>query len=86
MAATLTDTLGFRRSKTDSCLYFCPTRQLWVLVCVDDLFVLSADSKQTDAFFNELAKHVLIKRTGELATGSTLKFLGRRFTHRGTDF
>ena len=85
MAATLTDTLGFRRSKTDSCLYFCPNRQLWVLVYVDDLFVLSADSKQTGAFFNELAKHVLIKRTGELTTGSTLKFLGRRFTHRGTD-
>ena len=52
---------------------------------VDDLFVLSADSKQTDEFFTELAKHVLIKRAGQLTTVTTLKFLGRRFTHRGTD-
>ena len=36
-------------------------------------------------FFTALSDRVLLKRTGDLKHGNTVKFLGPQFTHRGNN-
>ena len=51
---------------------------MWMTYCY-----WSKDGEDKDWFFNELGSHVLLKHTGHLKEGTSLKFLGRQLTHRG---
>ena len=79
----LTEKMNFRQSTTDACLFINDEKKLYLLLYVDDLLLLVKDHKDKDWFFNELGSHVLLKHTGHLKEGTSLKFLGRQLTHRG---
>ena len=81
--STLTTVLGLRQCKTDCCLYIHDKLKLYLLVYVDDLLVVSCKQEHSDWLFTELGKHLLLKHTGTLSPGKTLKYLGRQLTHRG---
>ena len=71
LASLLTNNLGFTRSLTDCCLYYNTEHKTWVLVYVDDLFVVSRTTDGINNFFNQLGSHVLLKRTGDLTAGNS---------------
>ena len=75
--------MGFRQSTTDACLFINDEKKMYLLLCVDDLLLLAREGKDKDWFFKELGSHVLLKHTGHLKEGTSLKFLGRQLTHRG---
>ena len=54
-----------------------------LLLYVDDLLLLAKTGEDKDWLFNLLGSHVLLKHTGQLKEGTSLKFLGRQRTHRG---
>ena len=54
-----------------------------LLVYVDDLLVVSCKQEDSDWLFEQLGKHLLLKHTGTLSPGKTLKYLGRQLSHRG---
>ena len=41
--------LGLRQCKSEYCLYYCPTRQLYVVVWVDDIFMFFPTKSTTEA-------------------------------------
>jgi hypothetical protein len=75
--------MGFRQSATDACLFINDEKKMYLLLYVDDLLLLNKTTEDMKWFFAELGKHVLLKHTGSLTAGTTLKFLGRQLTHRG---
>jgi len=83
LADVLKNKLHFKRSKTDSCFYYHTALKIYALVYVDDIFLVTENDDQKDWFFEELVKYVMIRQTGVLTAGKTLKFLGRKLIHRG---
>ena len=79
----LTGKLDFRRTKADCCLYCNDKRGILLLLYVDDLLVLTRTEEEADWFYKALSKEVLLKKTGTLEASKTVKFLGRKITHRG---
>ena len=57
----------------------------FALAYVDDLLAPSKTTDDFDWMFKQLSQQVLLKHTGNLTAGTTVKFLGRRLVHRGTD-
>ena len=56
LATVLTDKLNFTRSRTDSRLYYNSKLMIWILVYVDDLFIVSATEKQIELLFEKLGE------------------------------
>jgi hypothetical protein len=87
LSTVLTEELKFKRCSTDSCLYVHLNEKtkakMYLLLYVDDLLLLSETTADSDWFFTELGKRVLLKHTGTFSPDSSLRFLGRHLTHRG---
>ena len=79
----LTEKMMLVQSGTDACMFTHYGKKLYLLLYVDDLLLLVKEAQDKEWFFKELGSHVLLKHTGHLKPGTTLKFLGRMLTHRG---
>ena len=75
--------MNFRQSTTDACLFINDEKKMYLLLYVDDLLLLVKEGKDKDWLVNDVGSHVLLKHTGHLKEGTSLKFLGRQLTHRG---
>jgi hypothetical protein len=75
--------LGLRRLQADPNVYVNTVLQVVALVYVDDILFFGPDQAVV-SFIDQLARQVLLKRTGSLNDkGSTLQLLGRRFKRVG---
>ena len=70
------------RLKTDSNVYRNKSGTAYIMVYVDDLLFIG-EQKEIDILFDKIMKHVLLRPTGQLATGKTITFLRRNITHKG---
>jgi len=76
---------GFTRLKTDSCLFVNSSKDLWVLVWVDDLLIASTSSSAIANFKKGIETRLRCKDLGVLEAGGAAKsFTGRVFAHHGT--
>eukprot|EP00438_Fugacium_kawagutii_P032978 Skav223888 [mRNA] locus=scaffold1226:690731:692230:- [translate_table: standard] len=73
--------LGFRRLKSDSNLYFHEARKVYMLCCVDDLLLVGSQGS-CEFLFSELQKQLCLRQEGVLESGKSIDFLGRRITRR----
>ena len=80
--AELLKELGFTRCKSDSNLYYHKEMKVYLLLYVDDVLVFGK-RKEAQFLFDELAKRVLLRSTGELKPGTSIKFIGRELQHNG---
>ena len=65
--------------KSEPNIYYFRKLRFYMLVYVDDV-VLVGDQPQR--LFDQLSKKITLKKTGTLAEGLTVKFLGRRLRMR----
>lgn len=59
-------TYGMQQSKIDPCLYFLPSKQLWVAFWVDDFLVMAANAKDKDLFKAAISKQFKMRDLGAL--------------------
>ena len=64
---------GFTQLKTDSCLFVNASKNLWVLVWVDDLLIASSSASAIAKFKKGIESKLLCKDLGVLEAGGTSK-------------
>ena len=73
-ASVLCD-LGGIRLKSEANVFYYPKTENYVMIYVDDIIVCG---KSPHELFQQIGEQVLLKETGRLREGETVKFLGRR--------
>ena len=74
--------LGWTRSRIDPGMYYCDKSVL--IVHVDDILV-TGERATVDHLFQELAKSVILKTYDAIDDNTSLEFLGRIITRKGTE-
>ena len=74
--------LGLQRSVAEPNIYYTQQRNAYILVYVNDLFLLG-DEATTNKICEAIQQHLLLRPTGTLTVGNTVSFLGRNITNRG---
>ena len=78
---SVASSLGFKRLKSDSNLYFHEARKVYMLCYVDDL-LLFGPKGSCEYLFAELQKQLCLRQEGVLESGKSINFLGRCITRR----
>ena len=75
--------VGFRQSKADPCCYIKGQDFIYLILYVDDLFLMGPDQQVLQDLIAQIKQHVLLRDEGWLTEGSTLSYLGRDLHRQG---
>ena len=80
IAHILTVTLELVRCTTESNVYRLKGCKVYIVIYVDDLLLIGAQSI-IDTLFSRMQKEALLRHASDLNVGTTLHFLGRNISH-----